>query len=102
MDRYGGGRNSEHVALTRRHYCFTFKILVEGEEEFPPRLQCLLDGDLAVTLGTIVWKGVGLDEGGCVNGCKKIVQEGEAGMHRLLLGVLECIEALWYVGFLLP
>ena len=102
MGLYGGGRSTEHIASPCRNSCFAFERLTEGDEEFPPRLQCLIFGELAAPLGRIVGKGVGLDEGGCGDGHKEIVQEGEADAYRLLLGVLERVEVLWDTGVPLP
>ena len=96
---YGGGRISEHFTSPRRHSSFAFERLVEGEEEFMPRLQCLLGGEITVPLGPIFGKVFGLEEEECG---KDISQEGETGTHRLLLGVLERVDVLWEVGVLIP
>ena len=53
VDLYSGGRSAKHVASPRCHSCFAFKILMEGEVEFMPILQCLLGGELAVRLGPL-------------------------------------------------
>ena len=102
MGLYVRGRSSEHVASPRRHSRFASKRLVEGEEEFLPRLQCMLGGELAISTGLIVEKKIGLEEGVCVDGREEILREGEVSAHQLLMGVLERVELLRDVGVLLP
>ena len=75
---------------------------MEGEEEFLPRLKCLIGGEIPDPLGPIIWKGAGIEEGGCGNSRGEILQEGEAGAHRFLMGVLKCVEVLQEAGVLPP
>ena len=81
VDMYVRGRSAKHVTLPCCHLCFASERLVEGVEEFLPRIKCLLGGNLAVPLGTVIWKVFGLEEGWCGDVHKEIVQEGEAGAH---------------------
>ena len=75
MGLYGGGLSAKHIALPRCQYHFEFERLLKGEETFPPRLKCLPGEEFSVPLGPNVWKGVGLEEGGCGNGRKEIFRE---------------------------